>query len=138
MTKTTPEQFAVLLREALRKGATGPFAPIPKNKRPFYEKVIKDFERMGKCHSPSGMTASIVAMYLTHLGENFTIDYNAEFNFYSITRLDETNKKHIGLLDSVLKQWHSVGVVTAIKLGEEVSESIKQAIIAGRNALSRQ
>ena len=84
----TPHGFSLLLRDALKAGATpGPMALIPKNRRPFYEQVVVDYEATKQCYSPSGMTAAIVACWLKAQGKSFTITYNAEEGYFTVLRL---------------------------------------------------
>lgn len=75
----SPDEFSKILRDALRDGAPpSPLALIPKNKRPFYRQVITDFEAVGSCFSPSGMTASIIGAWLKKQGRSFVIEWDAE------------------------------------------------------------
>jgi len=83
--KTTPAEFSLILRDALREDTrTVPMAQIPKNKRPFYEQVIVDYEATKQCHSPTGMTASIVMAWLKHKGRSFTLIYDVDVNCFSV------------------------------------------------------
>lgn len=84
--KLTPRQFSIDLRNALRDGSArpSPLALVPRNKRPFYEQVVIDYEATKQCHSPSGLTASIVAMWLKANRRSFTIRYGAELGCFSV------------------------------------------------------
>lgn len=85
--QATPNGFSKALRDLRRADKMASvFAAIPKNKRPFYESVIKNFENDEICHSPSGMTANIVACWLRATGAPFVIEYDPEHGGYFTIR----------------------------------------------------
>lgn len=82
MQKVTPEKFSLSLRDSLLSGGRpSALAEVPKNKRPTYENTIQQFELMGQCFSPSGMTANIVMMYLQARREPFVVTYSPDHGF---------------------------------------------------------
>ena len=83
----TPEEFSKELKLTIQ-GTLTVFKPIPRNRRAFYERVIRDFEKRGICQSPSGLTAQIVCMYLKTNKVPFTLKYkmDCEISFFEVTR----------------------------------------------------
>lgn len=72
--KLTPKEFSVALRDALKAGAVAtPIALIVKNKRGFYEKVVKEYEDRKVCYSRSGMTAAIVMAWLQNQRRSYVL-----------------------------------------------------------------
>ena len=84
--KLTPKEFSIELRNCLKLGGVpSPLALIPKNKRLLYEQVVTDYEGTKTCYSPSGMTAAIIMEWLRMQRRSFTLTYNAEDNFYTLS-----------------------------------------------------